>query len=620
MPRSLLEPTAVAFARDLGTTPQDLRAFAVQNSDEFWTAVVDRFGPRWIEPYQYVRVTGGGDLGGSWFSGGRLNLAEWLLRRDLPSDSPVIRYVEESGAHREVLRGELEHATAAAASLLRELGVGIGGRVAVVAGVHWGTTAFMLGALSLGAVCVPIFSGYGEGALRERIELARADAVVVQDVVIRKGIVDSIAERVAGAMRGQVGIPVLVVRTGDEAPPAATRSVRAEDLLTSSEPFEATPVPADAPAFVLTTSGSSGDPKQVTLTHGGFGAQSACEWGLHLDLRPGETVLWPADVAWLVGPWSLIGILGLGGCMMQVAGSVLSAWAQAPREWQPTILGGSPTFLSAAVVDEHLKDCRPRLVATAGEPLVASTWHTLRDALGPDVPIINMAGGTEIGGCLLASLPTDDCSPGAFGGPTLGLATDVVDDQGNSVLGMPGHLVCRNDWPGRAAAVTSKQTSLTDYYSRFGIWEQKDLALHDEQGWFILGRSDEVMKIAGRRLGPSDVERAATSVAGVSGCVSAPLTIDGNSKLMCLAIVDQDKSGQDMAIREAIASRLGTAFRPIWVGVTSAPPVTTSGKVDRGALRRMMVAAAAEARSVDEGIAALEGLARRGYTAVASTQ
>jgi acetyl-CoA synthetase len=201
-----------------------------------------------------------------------------------------------------------------------------------------------------------------------------------------------------------------------------------------------------------------------------------------------------------------------------------------------------------------------------------------------------------------------------MGVSTLGLDPDVVDDSGATVVDVPGHLICRNEWPGRAFDIASDRGGLVAYYERFGVWDQQDLGQHGVAGdWFVLGRSDEVMKIAGRRVGPSDVENAALRVKGVSACVSAPMTIDGTSKLICLLVLGDDATPAVVAaVADAVAAGLGKAFRPAWVGAVTGPPLTSSGKLNRGVLRRWMLEMSADVSDANSGIIHLtDGLAAR---------
>jgi acetyl-CoA synthetase len=604
------------FVAERGIPLTELRHYAIAENEAFWDDVARNLGPPWLRKYDAVKnERSPADV--EWFPGGETNLAACCWREDLPADGVALCWICESGQARELSRAELRACAAGLSADLSALGLRPGDRVAVIGAGHWSVACAILGVLSLGAICIPLFSGYGRPALRDRLMLGRPDLVIVQDVTIRGGEPVPLASRVLPLV-DELAIPAAVLMTGQEGSAdihgacslwPVEHLAAGPDRTAGQDPTTAARRSSDT-AFVLFTSGSTGRPKQVHLSHGGLAVQAAAEWQLHLDLRQGDRVLWPADLGWLVGPWSLVGVLGGGGCLTLVEGIPAEALVR-HRDVVRTasILGGSPTFLSWLAADPGFAaDPHPRIIATAGEPIAAQTWRRVRSTLGQGTaPVINLCGGTEVASSLLAGLPTDDTAPGGFGGGALGADVDAVGSDGIPVRDIPANLVCRNAWPGRATAVIGEGRSLDSYFSRFGCWEQGDLALRTGGGeWYVLGRSDEVMKIRGRRLGPAEVEETALQIEGVHACVSAAIKVAGQSSLVCVLLCDEEVVCT--APREglhAIESSLGRAFRPIWVGGVTEMPRTSSGKIDRRQIRAVIEEAAGLAADAPAAATAL---------------
>ena len=281
------------------------------------------------------------------------------------------------------------------------------------------------------------------------------------------------------------------------------------------------PVDLDAmhPLLLAYTSGTTGKPKGAVHTHAGFLVKTASEVAYSFDIKPGGVFCWITDMGWIMGPLSVFGTHANGAALLLYEGSPdrpdsTRLWRLVERH-RVTMLGVSPTLIRALKTTEVGEIRRfdlssVHVLGSTGEPWDPESYEWLaRDVFGGRVPVINFSGGTEVGGSFLAPYPVERIRSCSLGGPSLGMDVDVVDDSGRSVRGQVGELVCRQPWPSMTRGIwNDDERYLQAYWSTFpGIWTHGDFALVDSDGqWFILGRSDDVMNVAGKRLAPAEVE------------------------------------------------------------------------------------------------------------------
>src|SRR5437867_4111145 len=292
---------------------------------------------------------------------------------------------------------------------------------------------------------------------------------------------------------------------GDAGPPA-----------TLPGPFDDSPTErtsAEDPMMIIYTSGTTGKPKGAVHTHCGFPIKSAQDIWMGLDLHADETLFWMTDMGWMMGPWEVFGTLLLGATMLLYDGALDGdrLWSLVERH-KVTTLGVSPTLVRSLLRQRLAKHdlSSLRKFGSTGEPWNPEPWLWLFHEVGHGkLPIINYSGGTETSGGILMGNVLTPMKPCAFSGPLPGMAADVVDDAGNSVRGLVGEVVIRQPWIGMTRGFwNDPHRYLETYWSRFpGVWTHGDWARVDEDGlWYILGRSDDTIKIAGKRLGPAEVE------------------------------------------------------------------------------------------------------------------
>jgi acetyl-CoA synthetase len=354
--------------------------------------------------------------------------------------------------------------------------------------------------------------------------------------------------------------------------------------------------------MIIYTSGTTGRPKGAVHTHCGFPIKSAQDMWHGLDLHPDETLFWMTDMGWMMGPWEVFGTLILGATMMLYDGA--PDFPEPDRVWslvdrhKVTGLGVSPTLIRAVrrFGDEivHRHDLSSlRKFASTGEPWNPDPWMWLFQNVGRGkLPIINYSGGTEISGGIVMGNVLTPMKPCAFSGPLPGMAADVVDENGKSVRGKVGELVIREAWIGMTRGFwKDRERYIESYWSRWpDVWVHGDWAAVDDDGlWYILGRSDDTIKIAGKRLGPAEVESILVAHPEVSeaAAVGVPDPIKGEA-LVCFCVLKEGANGDiDLAsaLKNKIATELGKALAPKDVLFVGDIPKTRNAKVMRRIVR-----------------------------------
>jgi acetyl-CoA synthetase len=360
------------------------------------------------------------------------------------------------------------------------------------------------------------------------------------------------------------------------------------DEVVADTPGELEPLAVDSehPYLLTYTSGTTGPPKGVVHVHGGFLVSITREVAYQADARPGDVIHFVTDMGWIMGPWEVVGGMALGCTVVFAEGA--PDWPEPDRLWgvveseRVTILGLSPTLTRAL---------------TTGEPWNPEPYRWLHEHVGGGrCPIINCSGGTEVGACFLSPTPAAPIKSCSLGGPALGMAMDVVDAEGRSIRGEVGELVCRRPFPGMTRGFWRDPERYLDAYWRRlpGIWVHGDWASVDEDGyWFLHGRSDDTLNLAGKRVGPAELESALVGHPSVAeaAAIGVPHEVKGEVAWVYCALVPGVEPSRELAaeLRAAVASDLGKAFAPERVLFVSALPKTRSAKIVRRAVRAMAV-------------------------------
>jgi acetyl-CoA synthetase len=397
--------------------------------------------------------------------------------------------------------------------------------------------------------------------------------------------------------------------------------------LTAQSPGGLQPLEVDAehPYLLTYTSGTTGKPKGVVHVQGGFLVSITREVAYQADAHDDDVIYFATDMGWIMGPWMVVGGGALGCRLVFAEGApdwpADRVWRLVERE-RVSVLGISPTLVRALIPHgEPEADLSSlRTIVTTGEPWNPAPYRWLFEHVGGSrCPIINCSGGTEVGACFLSPTPAMPIKECSLGGPALGMAMDIVDPEGRSLVasGEVGELVCRRPFPGMTRGFwRDPERYLETYWRRFpGVWVHGDWASADEDGyWFLHGRSDDTLNIAGKRIGPAEIESAVVAHPAVSeaAAVGVPHEIKGETAWVFCVLAPGHEESDELATEVAgtAARELGKAFRPERVVFVPALPKTRSAKIVRRAVRAKILGKDPGDLSSVENPEALEDIAR----------
>ena len=605
-PADALDTTNVGrFMRENGIESLgELRQRSIESPEWFWAAFVDFVGFPFAERWTSVLDTSRGIEWATWFVDGRLNLAAAMVDRwaDATPTKQAVVWEGEDGEVRSWTYAELRREADSLAMQLESQGVGRGDVVGIFLPMLPETVAALVAVMKLGAVFLPLFSGYGVDAIVTRLQDASAKALVFADGAWRRGkqvdmlTVGNAAADLCPTVTTRIVVPRLAGGRGwalaaEAAAPFPTRVVDSEHTL-----------------FIAYTSGTTGRPKGSVAVHAGFGVKVAEEVAFQFDCRPDDTLFWFTDMGWIMGPWEVVGTLVNGATLAMYEGA--PDWPAPDRLWaflerhRVTILGISPTLVRALMPngDEPVRAhdlSALRVLGSTGEPWNLDPWRWYFEVVGGGrCPVINISGGTEVGACFLSPHPVEHIKPMSLGGPSLGMAVDVFDASGRSVArsGEVGELVCVKPWPGMTRGLyRDPDRYIETYWSTYpGVWRHGDWASVDSDGeWFLHGRSDDTIKVAGKRLGPAEVESVLVSHPSVVEAAAVGIPDDVKGEALWGFVVLEAGTAPSEPLRgelvDLVADKLGKSFRPSAIRFTTALPKTRNAKVLRRAIRATVV-------------------------------
>jgi len=571
----------------------------------FWPAAIEDMGIEFSEPWDRVLDDSRGPEWTTWFVGGRLNLAWNCVHRWAEGDrreAVAAVFAGEDGSRRALSFGQMSDAVTRLAEGLSSLGVGQGDVVAIFLPMSPEVAIASHACAHLGAIQMPIFSGFAAPAVASRLQDSGAKVVITADGSLRRGREQPMKEVVDEAAGTAPRVEHVVVWRRLErfdVPMQPGRDVFWDELLAQQRgDLEPTEVESEAPYLLAFTSGTTGRPKGVVHVQGGFLVSIAREVAYQADAHPGDVIHFSTDMGWIMGPWTVVGGGALGCTLVFAEGAPDwpsdRLWSLIEQE-RVSILGVSPTLIRALIPhgDPTAALGSLRVMVTTGEPWNPEPYRWLSQTVGGGrCPIINCSGGTEVGACFLSPTPAIPIKECSLGGPALGMAMDVVDEEGRPLRGEVGELVCRKPFPGMTRGFWKDPERYLDAYWRRlpGIWVHGDWASVDDDGyWFLHGRSDDTLNIAGKRIGPAELESAAVAHPAVveAAAIGIPHEVKGEAAWI-FCVLGPGQEGTDALAREIgdrASIELGKAFRPQRVLFVDALPKTRSAKIVRRAVR-----------------------------------
>ena len=577
------------LARRLGAgSYAELHRISVEEPDRFWPAVIEDLGLEFSEPWTSVVDTTRGPEWATWFNGARINVARACLHRwaaARPEDEALVGLYEE-GARESLTYAEASQQATRLAEALTELGVRAGDRVAIFMPMSPAVAVAAHACAHIGAVHVPIFSGFAAPAIASRLADSQAKVAICADWSLRRG--KRVEMRATLDEAGRHALEHVI---------EWNRETLAWPELVTKQPGTLAPLEVDseAPYLLAYTSGTTGRPKGALHVQGGFLVAIAREAAYQTDVKQGDRVHFATDMGWIMGPWTVVGAGAAGATIVFAEGAPDRPhdrlWSLVESE-RVTMLGLSPTLVRALIPHgEPTADLSTlKAICTTGEPWNPDPYRWLFEHVGGGTtPIVNISGGTEVGACFLTTVITEPVKPVALGFPALGQDMDVVDALGNSVRGEVGELVCRRPWPGMTRGIWGDDARyLETYWSRFpGVWTHGDWASVDADGyWFLHGRSDDTLNIAGKRIGPAELESAAigSGIVAEAAAIGVPHDVKGEvAWIFC--VVKPGERQADERVADAVTGVLGKAFKPDRIVWVDALPKTRSAKIVRRAVR-----------------------------------
>jgi len=574
----------------------------------FTEAVLRFLNIEFYEPYSQVVDLSEGIQFPKWCLGGKMNIVHNCVDKYQSSDTSdqlSVIWEGEEGDTKSLTYRELYEQVNRVANALRLLGLDKGDAIGLFMPMTIEIVVAMLAVAKIGGVILPLFSGYGAGAVVTRLVDADAKALFTADGFFRRGkpvaikpVADEAADQVPTLQH------MIVLKRADIPVEMTTGRDHWWADLIDPQPAEAeTEVTgAEDVLMVIYTSGTTGKPKGAVHTHCGFPVKAAQDMAFGTDVRQGDTIYWMTDMGWMMGPWLAFGALILGATLFIYDGAPDypgpdRLWALVERH-KITQLGVSPTLIRALIPhgEEPFKKhdlSSLRFFASTGEPWNPDPWFWLFEQIGERKrPIINYSGGTELSGGIVMGNPITPLKPCSFSAACPGMAADVFDENGQPLRNAVGELVIKSPWIGMTRGFwKDRQRYLDTYWSRWeNVWVHGDFAAIDSDGlWYILGRSDDTLKIAGKRLGPAEVESVLVAHPDVVEAAAIGVPHEGKGMALVLFAVLRPGLSPTEVLRQKlqrmIVEAMGKPLAPKAILFVSDLPKTRNAKVMRRMIR-----------------------------------
>ncbi|MCS6955934.1 MAG: AMP-binding protein [Candidatus Calescibacterium sp.] len=581
---------------------QEFYEKSVKDEDWFWKRFFNDIQFKWFKyPDRIVEKNG---LNTRWFLGGILNISSNCL--DAPKEKIAVIDVDENLNEVIISYGQLEITVNKLANFLANNGIGIGDRVALYMPLCYESVVCFLAIARIGAIVVPLFSGFGKDSINIRLRASKSKMVIAFTSNLRRNKLIDMKNVLFSAIDDTCVEKILFIdKYGDYGKYHKQDKVKIyyyNEIEGCASNIKVPYFNSDHPLMIIYTSGTTGLPKGILHFHSGFPIKASQDMFHVFDIKEDDVITWITDIGWMMGPWLIYGTLINRATIFIYNGSpdypdVDIIW-KLVEKYGVTCVGLSPSYVRAISTRSQIEKMELnslRMVGSTGEVWDEHHWNwVFQKVCKKKKPIINYSGGTEISGGILGNVIIKPIKPLSFNTVVPGIEADIFDDSGKSVRSEVGYLCVKNHNPGMATTfLDDHQRYIDTYWSKFeNVWFHGDLAYVDKDDfYYILGRADDTLKIAGKRIGPAEYETIINDIEGVreSAVVGVPDELKGMVPVAFVVIDGHSEEDIKKQILSKIIEMLGKPFALKDVFFVEDLPKTRNFKIMRRILRDIVV-------------------------------